>query len=401
MAADRTLIQTEVVIVGAGLVGLTAAIGLSQLGKRVVLTDAAVRNPAMAEALSQADRYDSRIYALTRRTVAWLQALGVWAHVPAERVTPMQGMDLWAPSQAHSSPSVHLSAHTAGLDHLGVIVESQALMQACWQVLADSEVTVLQSAPAQAIQQTARGVRLQCAEQQIVAQLLLGADGARSWVRTHCQVPVDQVDFAQVAWVTNYHAALPHGQIARQWFGPHETLALLPLPHQQVSLVWALPTAQADGMQSWSDEALATAVTERCGCILGRLTPTAPRMSFALTQQSARQSALPHILLLGDAAHQVHPMAGQGVNLGFGDVQALCAAMARLPSGQPIGDAGFLRHVMRSRQADVLKMHALTRGLDALFAQTQAAWTHAALLGLRGVANSAILQKLLIRAATS
>ncbi|HSI45664.1 MAG TPA: FAD-dependent monooxygenase, partial [Methylophilus sp.] len=220
------------------------------------------------------------------------------------------------------------------------------------------------------------------------------------WVREQCGVRVSTVDFEQTALVTNYLAEQPHGNIARQWFGAHETLALLPMPQQQVSLVWALPQDDVRIKQTLSPEALAAEVEQRCGYALGKLRPNGPVLGFPLTQQTADEMALPGVLLLGDAAHQVHPMAGQGVNLGFQDVQALCRELDKLPALRPIGDAGFLRHVMRMRKLDILKMHTLTRGLDKLFARPEPAWTHAAILGLRGLENSAMLKRFLIRTAT-
>lgn len=400
MAAERSLINTDVVIVGAGLVGLTAAIALSRLGKKVVLTDA---KPALAlptDWMTDMAHWDSRIYALTNQTVDWLRALGVWSRMPASRINPIAAMHLWSPTHQHATPSLRLTADEAHLPEMGYIVESQALMHVCWQVLADAEVTVITDAPAQSLQHGGHLARLSLPQHEVEASLLLGADGARSWVRSQCGVGMQQVDFAQTALVANFKAERPHGNIARQWFGEHETLALLPMPQQQVSLVWALPHALAAQKQALSAQALALEVAERSGQLLGQLTPSGPVLAFQLMQNTAETMALPQVMLLGDAAHQVHPMAGQGVNLGFQDVQALCAQIAQLPAMKPLGDAGFLRHVMRTRQPDILKMHALTRGLDALFARPQAIWTHAALLGLRGVENSAMLKRFLIRAAT-
>jgi 2-polyprenylphenol 6-hydroxylase len=400
MAAERSLIKTDVAIVGAGLVGLTAAIALSRLGKKVVLSDAKPAQSLPADWISDVAHWDARIYALTNQTVDWLRALGVWSRLPTCRLNPIAAMHLWSPTHQHATPSLRLTADEAHLPEMGYIVESQALMHACWQVLAESEVTVITDAPAQSLQHCGHVARLSLPQHEVEASLLLGADGARSWVRSQCGVGVQQVDFAQTALVANFKAEGPHGNIARQWFGEHETLALLPMPQQQVSLVWALPHALAAQKQALSAQALALEVAERSGQLLGQLTPSGPVLAFQLMQSTADTMALPQVMLLGDAAHQVHPMAGQGVNLGFQDVQALCAQIAQLPAMRPLGDAGFLRHVMRTRQPDMLKMHALTRGLDALFARPQAVWTHAALLGLRGVENSAMLKRFLIRAAT-
>ncbi|MGP1717673.1 MAG: FAD-dependent monooxygenase [Methylophilus sp.] len=406
MAASKPLISSDVVIVGAGLVGLTAAIAISRLGKKVVLTDAKPR-PQLPDGWAEdTTRWDARIYALTNETVQWLSEIGVWQQVPASRVNVMNSMHLWSPTAMHASPSLRLDAEDAHLAHMGWIVESQALIHACWLVLAEleglneSEVTIITDAPAQSMQQSGHIVQLILPQHRIEAQLLLGADGARSWVREQSGIRVSGVDFEQTALVTNYLAEQAHGNIARQWFGAHETLALLPMPQQQVSLVWALPEDEAAMKQALSPEALAAQVEQRCGHVLGKLRPHGPVLGFPLTQQTADDMALSGVLLLGDAAHQVHPMAGQGVNLGFQDVQALCSELAKLPALRPMGDAGFLRHVMRMRQMDILKMHALTRGLDKLFSRPESAWTHAAILGLRGLENSAMLKRFLIRTAT-
>ena len=400
MVVERPLIKTDVVIVGAGLVGLTAAIALSRLGKHVVLTDAQAPQSLPEGWSADTQHWDVRIYALTNQTVSWLREIGVWAHLPAARINPIAAMHLWSPTQVHAQPSLRLEAEQAHLPEMGVIVESRALMHACWQVLATSGVTVITDAPAQTLQHHGHKIQVALPEQTVEADVLLGADGARSWVRSQCGVGVHAFDYAQTALVTNYHAAQPHGNIARQWFGPHETLALLPMPGQQVSLVWAVPHAQAHDLLALSAEALAAAVGARCGHALGALTPAGPVQGFPLAQKTAETMTLPRILLLGDAAHQVHPMAGQGVNLGFEDVQTLCDEVASLPAIKPLGDPHFLKRVVRRRQPDILKMHALTRGLDDLFARPQALWTHAALLGLRGVENSAMLKRFLIRTAT-
>lgn len=396
-ASEQTF---DVLIVGAGLVGLTAAIALSRLGKRVALLDAAPAPHLPATWAQDLSHWDTRIYALTCQTVQWLAAIGVWPQVPKERINPIHAMHLWSPTQQHVNPDLSLSAEDAHLADMGCIVESQALSAACWNVLAQTEVTVLTDVRAQSMQCLGQSVLLKLSDRTLTASLLLGADGARSWVRQQAGIHTEVHDFEQCAVVTNYKTELAHGNVARQWFGTHETLALLPMPQQQVSLVWALPTAEANARHAWTAEALAQAVTARSGLVLGHLQPHGDVLLFPLRQQTAVDMAVPNVLLLGDAAHQVHPMAGQGVNLGFQDVMALCREIQALPSLKPIGERSFLKHVARTRKMDLLKMHALTRGLDALFARTEAGWTHAAVGGMRGVQRSAMLKQWLIQAAT-
>ena len=398
MAANR--LQTDIVIVGAGLVGLTAAIALSRLGKRVVLTDAKPAAVLSPDWVTDTTRWDTRIYALTNASIAWLTEIGVWQYLPAARVNPIAAMHLWSPTQAHGSPDIRLDAEEAHLPHMGCIIESQALMDACWQALKHTDVTIITDAPATALQHSGHIARLSLPGNEVEAQLVIGADGARSWVREQYAIATDVFDFGQTALVTNYRCDQPHADIARQWFGSHETLALLPMPQQQVSLVWALPHAAAQAKYQLSPEALVAEVLARCGLLPGSLHPHGDVVAFPLLQQTAVVTALPNVMLLGDAAHQVHPMAGQGVNLGFGDVMALCAQMERLPALQPIGNLGFLQRVARARKTDIAAMHALTRGLDSLFSRPQAVWTHAAALGLRGLENSAMLKRFLIRTAT-
>lgn len=398
--SNQSSSRYDVLIVGAGLVGLTAAIALSKLGKSVAVVDTAPAPVYAADWVNDTTLWDTRIYALTRQSMQWLTEIGVWTYVPASRVNPIDAMQLWSPTQVHLSPDLTLSAADAHFPDMGCIIESQALLAACWQLLKDGEVELYTGVQPQAIAHEAHQVSVYLGDETLHASVLLGADGARSWVRQQYEIDTALYDFKQTALVTNYRAEKTHGNIARQWFGRHETLALLPMPQQQVSLVWALPVDEASKYQALDAHALATLVARRANQVLGDLQPAGAVLAFPLRQQTATVTALPQVLLLGDAAHQVHPMAGQGVNLGFQDVMTLSAEMQRLPRLKPLGDAGFLKHVARSRKTDVLKMHALTRGLDALFAKPQAAWTHVALSGLRGLQNSAMLKQFLIHMAT-
>ncbi|HEY0561831.1 MAG TPA: FAD-dependent monooxygenase [Methylophilus sp.] len=384
-------IQTEVAVVGAGLVGMTAAIALAQLHRPVVLID------AKAAMTATTPEWDARVYALTEHTIAWLTAIGVWAHVDITRIQAIDAMQLWG----HDSESaLTLNAEDAHLMHMGCIIENQNLMVACWQALLATEVPMQTAACVKMVQSTDCAWLSLSNGATVQAQLILAADGAQSWVRQQAHVNTRLVPFDQIAIVANYAAAQAHHAVARQWFDAHETLALLPLPQQLVSMVWALPTARATALLSLAPQALADQVALRSQHLLGDLKPVGQTLSFMLNQQTAQQFIAQRVVFMGDAAHQVHPMAGQGVNLGFKDVIKLCELAIKLNRLQDIGDAGFLRQYERARKLDVLAMNGLTSGLDTLFASQQSSLKQVTRWGMQWLNKSHVVKQYLIQQAT-
>lgn len=359
-------IHSEFVVVGAGLVGLTAAIALAQQQKSVVLVDATSGMPNLEAG------WDARIYALTEGTVDWLQAIGVWQHVDMRRVNRIDAMALWSPKR---EKPLKLTADDANLLQMGSILESQNLMRACWLAIQQSNVTVITDAVCVSIENMPLASTLKLTtgadakkEISITARLLVAADGANSWIREQAQIGVHQKPFNQVAIVANFAAERTHLDVASQWFGAHETLALLPLPQQMVSMVWAVSTERAAELLTLSSEALIARIAETTQHALGTLTQVGQSMSFALNQKTAVSLIGERLVLVGDAAHQVHPMAGQGVNLGFRDVMKLAAIVQEAHAMQDVGDVTGLRQYERARKIDIAGMHALTGGLDTLFA---------------------------------
>jgi 2-polyprenylphenol 6-hydroxylase len=353
-------IQTEIAIVGAGLVGLSAAVAFAQQQKSVVLLDAHHGMPALETG------WDARIYALTQGSIDWLTQIGVWQFVDLSRVNAIEAMELW--SSLRQQPLV-LNAEDAYLPQMGCILESQNLVNACWLALSQSNVTIITDVTCVSVNNTDTQCRVVLNDgRDIEAKLLLAADGANSWVREQLNIGVQLKSFDQIGLVANFIAEHAHRNVASQWFAAHETLALLPLPQNIVSMVWALSTNHATELLSLPSEMLIERIAETSQHGLGQLKQIGQTHSFILNQKTASNLVAPRLVLIGDAAHQVHPMAGQGVNLGFRDVMQLQALVAKVHAMQDIGELVFLRQYERSRKADILGMHALTGGLDALFA---------------------------------
>ncbi len=369
MANNKKILTCDVVVVGAGLVGLSAVIALAELGKRVVLVDAqqkAVKQKTAKKINNQTQDFDTRIYAITPSTEAFLKRLGVWSLVELSRVNDVEAMALW---NAGIEQPLHLLADDAHLSKMACIAESDNLMQALWQKVEALDISVLMESPCSAMHYYNDVVMLDLEnETQISASLIVAADGAHSFVRQQLAIPTKTKAFNQTALVANYRVEKDHGNVARQWFASHETLAFLPLPQQQISIVWALENELAQALLSLTNEALAERVQKRSNDVLGELTPVSQTFSFALQQVTANQLIADRVVLVGDAAHQVHPMAGQGANLGFRDVISLENLMTSAHAMQDIGDFSFLRRYERQRKADMLSINTLTAGLDTLFA---------------------------------
>ncbi len=385
---DKTL-EADVVVVGAGLVGLSAAIVFAKLDKRVVLVDA--KKPTIK--LKKA--WDERVYALTPATETWLKSIGVWTHVDASRVNPINAMHLFVDT---SEQPLVLRDEDANLPKLGVVVESQNLIYALWQQLKVLDVTVVTDAPCQTLNNTYQHILLGLQNgQEIAAKLIIAADGVNSWIRQEANIAVKHKDFHQTAIVANFVAEKHHQHIARQWFAPHDVLALLPLLDNMVSIVWSVSTEKSAQLLLLSAEELAQSVLDQTKGELGILKLRGKPQSFELNQQTATQLIAERVVVVGDAAHQIHPMAGQGVNLGFRDVMELSSQTTQLHKMQDMGDNGMLRQYERARKMDIATMNTLTTGLDYLFASDSDIIKKVTNRGLQQLNHQAIIKKLLIQ----
>ena len=381
--------EADVVVVGSGLVGLSAAIAFVKLDKRVVLVDA--KKPTIK--LKKA--WDERVYALTPATETWLKSIGVWAYIDTSRVNSINAMHLF--DDASEQPLV-LRDENANLPKLGLIIENQNLMHALWVQLKALDVTVITDAPCQTLISTQKQVMLGLKSgQEIAAKLIIAADGVDSWLRKQANIGVTKKDFHQTAIVTNFLVEKPHQNIARQWFGLHDVLAFLPLPDSMVSMVWSVSTEKAAALLAISGEELAQSVYAQSQAVLGNLKQVGKIQSFSLNQQTASQLIAERLVIMGDAAHQVHPMAGQGVNLGFRDVMQLVQLATKLHSMQDISDNTVLRQYERARKLDILSMIQLTSGLDGLFASDNSLLKKARQWGLQQLNANTAIKKLLIQ----
>ena len=199
------------------------------------------------------------------------------------------------------------------------------------------------------------------------AQLIVGADGANSWVRTQAAIEVKTRRYRQLAVVANFSTARPHHGIAFQWFRRDGVLALLPLPGKRVSMVWSTAENHAAQLLKLTHEELATQVTAAAGGVVGDLRVISPAAAFPLRLQRVARLVQPRFALIGDAAHNVHPLAGQGVNLGFRDARELARVLAQRGAQTDCGDYHLLRRYERARREDIVSMGLATDTLQRLF----------------------------------
>ena len=356
----------QVLVVGGGLVGASLALALAHQGQRVALVASAA---TLATCAPIEPTWDQRIYAVSPGNAAFLGGLGVWSRVDAARVQAVAAMAIWGDAQSH----LGFAAEAAGLRELAWIVESRALQAAlAAEIAATPELTVLADARPVTLDLTLSPavLRLDSGEQWS-ADLVVGADGGQSWVREAAAIPLKSNDYQQLGVVANFAISAQHGAVARQWFRPDGVLALLPLPGQRVSMVWSTPIAHANALLALSPEDLANAVQAASLGTVGVLESLSPAVGFPLSLQQAQSLVAPGLALVGDAAHRVHPLAGQGVNLGFRDVRELVAVLAARPPLQSCGDYPLLQRYARARLEDIASIAWGGDALQKLFA-TQA-----------------------------
>ncbi len=349
----------DIAVIGGGLVGKTAALALTQGGRRVAL----LAQPCAP--LPEGAAFDARVYALSASSQALLERLRVWQALDLSRLAPVYDMRVFGDAAAE----LHFSAFQASVPQLAWIAESSLIERALDSALRFQPNLTWLDTRAQGLDVKAGAATIGLANGGVLeADLVVGADGAHSWVRAQIGSKVERRDYKQTGVVANFGAERPHGDTAYQWFKDGEIIALLPLPDGHVSLVWSARTEHARELMELDPAQLAAEVERVTQGTLGALECVTPAKGFPLALQTVDRLIAPRVALVGDAAHLIHPLAGQGMNLGLRDVAALADVVAKKEAFRDLGDTVLLRRYERARREDIRALMIATDGLQKLFA---------------------------------
>ena len=381
----------DVVIVGAGLVGASFARALDGAGMRIALVEPG--KPAQPT-----DAWDNRIYAISPANAAFLADLGAWRLLDASRIQAVQRMEIFGDAPG---ARISFSAYETGVGELAFIVESGRLQRALWdELVAQRDVSLYTPARCAALEVNEAEATLTLENgERLVAKVVVGADGASSWVREHAGLTASARSYGERGVVANFACTRSHHDTAYQWFRLDGVLAYLPLPGARMSMVWSTPDDHAGELLRLSPDALSERVTEAGRRVLGDLEVLTLPAAFPLQLLTADRTVASRVALIGDAAHVVHPLAGQGVNLGFGDARALARVLRAREAFRDCGDHALLRRYARSRAEAVLAMRQVTDGLQYVFGARSRIISAIRNAGLNFTDRLPVLKNLLVRQA--
>ena len=309
--------------------------------------------------------WDSRIYAISPGSRSFLEQSGAWSLLDRSRIAAVEEMRVFGDTGAE----LEFSAYQMGVAELACILENRALQHALWDVLQQQEnLTLFHPARCAALKFAADAATLTLEDGHILdAKLIVGADGRDSWVRNQAGISAAPLDYQQHGVVANFATELPHRGIAYQWFQPDGILALLPLPGNRVSMVWSVSPEKSAELLALTHGELCMKVAAAAKSTLGEMQAITPPAAFPLRLLVLPQISAPRVALIGDAAHNMHPLAGQGVNTGFRDARQLAQILLERGAQNDCGAAQLLRSYERKRKEDIYAMQATTYGLKHLF----------------------------------
>jgi len=384
----------DVAISGGGMVGCALGCALAQQGLRVALIEQ--KEPQRDW---PAEEVDLRVSALSRASQVMLENLGVWEAMGRMRVSPYRRMQVW---DAVGKGSIEFDASEIGEPDLGHIVENRVTRLALWDRLGEFD-NLVSLCPDRVVQISLEqdGARLELMSgRNLRAGLLVGAEGALSPVRDMAGITSSGWDYDQHAIVATVWPEFNHESVARQRFMPAGPLALLPIDDGRCSIVWSTSPDEADRLMGLDDERFLQELTAASENVLGQITRTGPRGVFPLRLRNADRYVKAGLALVGDAAHGVHPLAGQGVNLGFMDAAVLADVIAEAGrAGRSLGSLGTLRRYERARKGATIGMLGTMDMFKRLFSNLNLPLTRLRNLGLGLVDNSGPLKYTIIRRA--
>lgn len=347
----------DVIVIGAGIVGISAAIAMSQRNFSVALLDA-----GSLKVDTQA--IDARVYAINRASQSLFQSLGVWELLDSKRLSPYKHMHVW---DAANGSVIDFDARMIATDRLGTIIEESIIKQGLLEQAAKQTIVSFPSSKISEIHPTADGIVISDGTRTWQTKLLIGADGAASATRQLLGVSLTSWSYHQQAIVTTVSTEKPHQQTAYQVFNADGPLAFLPLadPHQ-CSIVWSTKVAKAQALMELGDEAFAQALGQAFASKLGDCTLIGKRYAFPLHMRHTQQYSGPHWLLIGDAAHTIHPLAGLGLNVGLADLSAWLAILDT--DTRKTWSNKTLKAYQRERKYALWQIISLMEGLKAIFA---------------------------------
>lgn len=341
----------DIVIIGGGMVGASLACALADSTLSIAVIEGLDPSGEWP-----ADSFDIRVSAITRASESLFRRLGAWPAMAAMRVQSYEAMDVW---DATGTGHIHFDAAELGEPNLGHIIENRVITLALLQRLRQHD-NIDYRCPVKPKRLTLRSnhAQLQLDDGGLLqATLIIGADGAHSWLRQQAGIEVQERHYQQTAVVTTVQTEHHHEDTAWQCFLPSGPLAFLPLPEGRSSIVWSTSAEEAERLLALDNADFMSELGEAFMHRLGAVTDVGPRGAFPLKGRHAKEYVKPHLALVGDAAHTIHPLAGQGVNLGLADVEELVAVVLEAHCAQrPIGSFKTLRRYERARRGDNLLM---------------------------------------------